>query len=123
MKSRIIAFDLDDVLCYRTSEAFGVAKYQTCKPIQKMIDVANECYSKGMYIKIYTARGMSTFGGDVSRVYSELYEFTKQQLITWEIQHHELVMGKIHFDLLVDDKAVDSLRIHNYNDIIKRLSP
>jgi len=121
MKSRIIAFDLDDVLCYRTSEKSDISKYQSCIPIQEMIGVVNECFNKGMYIKIYTARGMSTFGGDVSRVYSELYEFTKQQLRDWGIQHHELVMGKIHFDLLIDDKVVDSRKIHSYEDIKERM--
>ena len=100
MKSKIIAFDMDDVLCYRTSEEGGVAKYKTCLPLQDMINVVNKCYENGMYIKIYTARGMSTFSGDVSKVYSELYELTKQQLINWGVKHHELVMGKIHFDLL-----------------------
>ena len=121
MKSKIIAFDMDDVLCYRTSEEGGVAKYKTCLPLQDMIDVVNKCYENGMYIKIYTARGMSTFSGDVSKVYSELYELTKQQLINWGIKHHELVMGKIHFDLLIDDKVVDSLKIKSFRDIERRL--
>ena len=87
-----------------------------------MIDTVNKCYENGMYIKIYTARGMSTFAGDVSKVYSELYELTKQQLVNWGVKHHELVMGKIHFDLLIDDKAVDSLRIKNYEDVERRLN-
>ena len=122
MKSKIIAFDMDDVLCYRTSENGGVEKYKTCLPLQDMIDIVNKCYENGMYIKIYTARGMSTFAGDVSKVYSELYELTKQQLVNWGVKHHELVMGKIHFDLLIDDKAVDSLRIKNYEDVERRLN-
>jgi len=121
MKSKIIAFDMDDVLCYRTSEEGGVAKYKTCLPFQDMINVVNDCYEKGMYIKIYTARGMSTFSGDVSRVYSELYELTKKQLTKWGVKHHELVMGKIHFDLLIDDKVVDSLKIKSFDDVQRRL--
>mgnify|MGYP003134406152 CR=1 FL=1 len=121
MKSKIIAFDMDDVLCYRTSEEGGVAKYKTCLPLQDMINVVNKCYENGMYIKIYTARGMSTFSGDVSKVYSELYELTKQQLINWGVKHHELVMGKIHFDLLIDDKVVDSLKIKSFSDVERRL--
>ena len=121
MKSKIIAFDMDDVLCYRTSEDGGVEKYKTCLPLQGMIDVVNKCYESGMYIKIYTARGMSTFSGDVNKVYSELYELTKQQLINWGVGHHELVMGKIHFDLLIDDKAINSLKIKSFNDVKGRL--
>ena len=121
MKSKIIAFDLDDVLCSRTSDEGGVKKYLTCMPIQEMISVVNKCYDNGMYIKIYTARGMSTFSGDVSRVYSELYELTKSQLKNWGVKHHKLVMGKIHFDLLIDDKVVNSLRIKSFEDVQRRL--
>ena len=41
MQNKIIAFDMDDVLCSRSSDEGGVEKYYTCKPLQKMIDVAN----------------------------------------------------------------------------------
>jgi len=122
MKFKTVAFDLDDVLCYRTSEEGGVQKYHSCKPIQQMIDVVNKCYNSGMYIKIYTARGMSIFTGDTSKVYSSLFELTKKQLADWGVQHNELVMGKAHFDLLIDDKAVDSAAINTFQDVIRRLN-
>ena len=51
---RVIAFDLDDVLCYRTSEQGKVEKYKTCKPIKEMIAICNQCYDEGYKIIIYT---------------------------------------------------------------------
>ncbi len=63
--SKLIAFDLDDVLCFRTSEKGKVEKYHTCKPIPEMIKRANECYDRGDKVIIYTARGMNVFSGNL----------------------------------------------------------
>ncbi len=122
MRNRTIAFDLDDVLCYRTSDMGGrVGKYRNCKPIYKMIELANECYERGDRVIIYTARGMTGFSGNVREIYSNLYTLTKDQLEEWGVKHHQLVMGKAHYDLLIDDKAVDSENIKQIGDIDKCL--
>jgi hypothetical protein len=115
----IIAFDLDDVLCTRPEgvEHLGHHKYLHCQPIQEMIDILNECYDRGDYIKIYTSRGMSVFKGDVSKIYGNLFESTNQQLKDWGIKYHELIMGKIHYNLLIDDKAINSTKISSLKDI------
>ena len=105
MHHKIIAFDLDDVLCSRTSEDGDIEKYKSCKPNQEMIKVLNKCYEKGHKIIIYTARGMTCFKGNVNDIYSNLYEITKTQLDQWGVNYHQLIMGKIHFDLFIDDKA------------------
>ena len=118
---KVIAFDLDDVLCYRTSQEGRVEKYRTCKPIKEMIEICNECYDAGHKIVIYTARGMTGFSGNVGAIYSNLYELTTEQLNEWGVQYHQLVMGKVHYDLLIDDKAVNSIRIKNIEDIQKEL--
>lgn len=104
---KIIAFDLDDVLCFRDSiyEHLGPDKYQYCQPIPKNIDLMNQCYHAGYYIKIYTARGMSQFKGDVELTKTSLYQLTQNQLLTWGALYHELIFGKTHYDLLIDDKA------------------
>ena len=112
-----IAFDLDDVICYRTSEQGGVEKYNTCKPNLDMVNIVNECYALGYKVVIYTARGMTVFGGDVSKIYSNLYELTLNQLNNWGVKFDQLVMGKIHYDLLVDDKAIRSDRVTNIENI------
>ena len=70
-------------------------------------------------IIIYTARGMSTFCGNVQKIYSELYEITKTQLREWGVKHHELIMGKPHYDIIIDDKALNSERVSTVKDISK----
>jgi hypothetical protein len=122
--SKVVAFDLDDVLCYRSFEFenFGLLKYDYCKPNNNMIDVVNDLYKNGYIIKIYTARGMTQFSGDVNKIYSNLYEITLNQLKEWKINFHELIMGKIHYDILIDDKALNSLQINYKDDIINFLN-
>lgn len=106
MRYKVVAFDLDDVLCYRSPEATGdIDKYKTCEPNQNMIDLCNKCFNSGCEVIIYTARGMSTQGGDVNKVYSKLYQMTTSQLKDWGVKYHQLIMGKVHYDILIDDKA------------------
>ena len=117
MRNKIIAFDLDDVLCSRTSEKGAIEKYKSCKPNQEMINILNKCYEKGHKIIIYTARGMTCFKCNVNDIYANLYEITKKQLEQWGVNYHQLIMGKVHFDLFIDDKAVNSNLIKKASDI------
>jgi len=112
-KQKTIAFDLDDVLCHRPNqfEELGPSKYSYCVPNDEMIEMANSLYDEGHKIVIYTARGMSQFNGNVTEVYSQLYTKTLKHLGEWGLKYHQLVMGKIHYDIFIDDKAVNSLNI------------
>lgn len=112
-KLKTIAFDLDDVICYRPNgyEHLGPSKYRYCQPDYDVINIINNLYEEGNKIVIYTARGMSQFKGNVSLVYSELYSQTIEQLNGWGLKYDQLVMGKIHYDVLVDDKALNSFQI------------
>ena len=107
--SKIYAFDLDETLCIRKKgvENLGPKKYLYCLPIQDMIEKVNKLYDAGNTIIIYTARGMSQFNGDIHKVYSELYDVTKKSLEEWGIKYHTLIMGKPHYDYLIDDKAIN----------------
>lgn len=109
-KLKTIAFDLDDVICYRPKgyEHLGPNKYDYCESDQSVIDLINSLYEEGNKIVIYTARGMSQYKGNVALIYSELYSKTIQQLDGWGLKYDQLVMGKIHYDLLIDDKALNS---------------
>lgn len=106
---KIIAFDLDDTLCYRPKdvEHLGKDKYNFCKPIEQMVGLCNKLYDQGHSIVIYTARGMMTFNGDVKKIYENLYDKTISDLNSWGVKYNQLVMGKIHYDYLIDDKALD----------------
>lgn len=114
--SKIYAFDLDDTLCYRDSkyEHLGPKKYLHCQPIKEMIDKLNVLYDEGNTIYIYTARGMSQFSGDVNKVHEELYVLTLKSLDEWGIKHHGLIMGKIHYDFLIDDKSIGKNEFKNF---------
>lgn len=106
--SKIIAFDLDDTLCFRDPkfEHLGFEKYKFCEPIPEMINKLNKLYDEGNTIYVYTARGMATFKGDTMKIYNALYCMTLESLKEWGIKHHGLIMGKLHYDLLIDDKAM-----------------
>jgi CMP-N,N'-diacetyllegionaminic acid synthase len=121
-KQKIIAFDLDDVLCSRhlKYDHLGPNKYLHCEPIQPNIEMVNNLYDKGNIIIVYTARGMTQFSGDVSKIYSELYQITFNHLKTWGLKFHQLVMGKISYDILIDDKCLNSANI-TISDIEKFL--
>jgi len=115
----ILAFDLDDCLCERPKdkEHLGTEKYKYCTPIKEMVNIVNECYDEGHYIKIYTARGMTTFSNNVTKIYQNLYNLTKNHLDEWGVKYHELIMGKEHYDLLIDDKVINSYKVKNIKDI------
>ena len=112
-KQKTIAFDLDDVLCYRPDgyDHLGPEKYDYCEPFILNIDLVNSLYDDGYKIVIYTARGMTQFKGNIVDIYSYLYDRTKQELSSWGLKYHQLVMGKIHYDVFIDDKAINSLNI------------
>ncbi len=121
-KQKTIAFDLDDVICWRPNgyEDLGPLKYDYCKPIQETIELVNSLYNEGNKIVIYTARGMSQYNGNVTEIYSNLYTRTSHQLNSWGVKYHTLVMGKIHFDVLIDDKVLNSNQItkNTINDFL-----
>lgn len=105
----IIAFDLDDTLCTRPRnvEHLGTPeKYRYCEPIYSVIDRLNKLHREGHTVYIYTSRGMTSLGGDIKLIESTLREVTEQKLQEWGVEYDFLVFGKIHFDLLVDDKAM-----------------
>lgn len=89
------AFDVDNTLL-RTEGR----NYEGSTPIQDRIDYVNKLYGKGHYIILYTARGRRS-GIDYS-------QFTKDQADKFGIKHHEIVMGKLDYDLFVDDKAIST---------------
>jgi hypothetical protein len=122
-KRKIIAFDMDDTLCTRKGPPDDpIGKYHQCVPIQEMIDIANECFDQGHIVKVYTARGMAVFKGDHHQIYSNLYELTKKQLDDWGVRYHELIMGKLHYDILIDDKVTNVLDIKDTKDVLKRVA-
>lgn len=103
-------FDLDETLCNTLEK-----DYKNSTPIVEMINRVNYLYDQGNIIKIFTARGMGKFSGDVGKVNDAYYELTKSQLDNWGVKYHELHLGKQSFDYFIDDK---NLSIEQFRNLI-----
>ena len=84
-------FDIDGTICSQE------INYEDALPLRDRINRINELYDKGHCIKFFTARG-SLSGEDWRRR-------TEAQLSRWGVRYHELLLGKPHADVYVDDKA------------------
>jgi len=99
-KKKIICFDLDDTICSTKKK-----NYLSAKPKKKVINLINALY-KNHIIKIYTSRYMGRNNENVSKAKKQGFQNTKKQLRKWNLNYHELIMGKPSFDILIDDKAL-----------------
>jgi len=108
---KIYCFDLDETLCHNFEK-----DYLNSTPIVDMIDKVNYLYEQGNTIKIFTARGMGKFSGDVDKVNDAYYDLTKIQLEKWGVKYHELHLGKQSFDYFIDDK---NLTIGQFKSLVK----
>ena len=76
--------------------------YESAEPILERVKKINELYDAGHTVVMYTARGSVT-GIDHRQL-------TLSQLDSCGIKYHRLLMGKPPFDILIDDKAINSER-------------
>lgn len=96
MNNKVYCFDLDGTLCSLSSK-----DYSTAIPILEAIKEVNRLYDLGNIIKIFTARGTT------SKI--DYTILTEQQLKTWGLKYHELIMNtKPSFDILIDDRAINA---------------
>jgi|TARA_A100000172_G_scaffold58496_1_gene38171 uncharacterized HAD superfamily protein len=100
--------DIDGTICTPTIGR----DYHKAEPWQDRIKVLNKLYDEGNHIIYFTARAMGRFSGHSHYIASEkakevLFDLTKQQLNDWGVKYHELIMGKPHADLFIDDKGIN----------------
>ncbi|MBG17586.1 MAG: hypothetical protein CMB77_04460 [Euryarchaeota archaeon] len=92
----IYCFDIDGTICTLTFNS----SYEKAQPFPEMLKKINSLYDEGHRIIFFTARGC-TSGIDHT-------DLTLRQLEEWGVKYHELIMNrKPHYDLLVDDKAIN----------------
>ncbi len=91
----IYCFDIDGTICDTND-----SQYEMSLPRLDVIARINKLYESGDTIKIFTGRGAT------SR--KHLRGFTVKQLASWGLKYHELIMGKPHADVFVDDKAMNT---------------
>ena len=87
-------FDIDSTICT------GGCDYKDAKPYKEVIEKINKLYDEGHHIQFYTSRG--TLSG------KDWFKFTLEQLNSWGVKYHALKLGKPHYDLFVDDKAINN---------------
>lgn len=100
---KIIAFDIDETICITKNK-----NYKFAKPIKSKILLINELYNKGYKIKIFTARYMGKHNENFLLVKKKYFKETFNQLNSWGLKFHELIMGKPIFDIFIDDKAYNN---------------
>ena len=95
-----IVFDLDGVICElkKPSESYGEVK-----PKLDVIKLVNELHSNGDHIIIHTGRHMRTCNGNVDEVIKKVGKITKDWLKTNNVKYDELIFGKPHADMYIDD--------------------
>ena len=91
----IYCFDIDGTIC-----TFTDGNYEEAKPFKNRIKQLNSLYNSGHKIKLFTAR--------VTTTKLDWREFTINQLASWKVKYHELILGKPHADIFIDDKAIHS---------------
>ena len=91
----IYCFDIDGTICSFTDGA-----YEAAVPYLDRIKQLNKLFSDGHTIKLFTARGTTTK--------IDWRDFTVDQLKDWGVNYHELILGKPHADIFIDDKSVHS---------------
>ena len=96
-----ICFDLDNVICFTNKKR----EYRKSRPNKKAIEIVNTLYDEGYFIKIYTARGMEKYSGNVKKVKKVYQKLTSNQLKKWKVEFHQLILGKTSYDYFIDDKA------------------
>lgn len=91
----IYCVDIDETLCHSIED-----DYAHSSPCPAAIAKVNKLFAEGHTIKLFTGRGAWDR--------TDWREFTERQLTTWGVRYHELVMGKPHADVFIDDKAVNT---------------
>lgn len=94
--------DIDGTICEQATQREKYSEfpdYQLSKPYMDRIEKINKLYDEGNEIHYWTARGTLSGQDWSSR--------TKLQLQKWGAKYHSFNVGKPHYDVWVDDKAIE----------------
>ena len=104
----IIFIDIDNTICKTNG-----LHYQNAIPIKENIEKVNKLFNNNTII-MWTARGTMTN--------KNWFKLTYNQLKEWGVLFHELRMGKPAYDILIDDKALNSIDHWNNENVSKILN-
>lgn len=83
--------DVDGTICEELGDRYT---YMTVPPKPAMIKKINDLYESGSRIILFTARGMRTLDGDLTKINQNVRPILEDWLATHHVKYHELVMGK-----------------------------
>jgi hypothetical protein len=86
---------------------FGVLQH----PLYDKINLINNLYDKEHTIAYWTARG------SLSNI--NFFELTYNQLKSWGVKFHEIIMDKPAFDLLIDNKTFNLTNPEIFSVLLK----
>jgi len=118
-KMRIV-FDLDGVICElkKPSES-----YADVIPKNDVIEKMRDLKEDGHYLIIHTGRHMRTCDGDVSKVIEKVGKITEDWLEKWKVPYDELIFGKPHADIYIDDLGIEFSTKDKLDKKIESLQP
>lgn len=93
-------FDIDGTICSHTN-----GNYSEAVPFEDRIEIINELYDMGNVVWFQTARGMGRHGNDQTKAHANFYQLTFDQLTSWGVKFHGLMMGKVAGDVYIDDRG------------------
>ena len=92
---RSFMIDIDGTICNTHN-----SDYLKSVPRPKNIAIFNKLYDQGHQIHYWTARGANSG--------KNWDEFTVMQLKQWNVKFTTINMGKPHYDIWIDDKAINA---------------
>ena len=104
-----VCFDLDNTL---VTQPRVPGDFSTVAPIPANIALARTAHAAGHTVIIHTARRMAAQGANVGRVIAEIGRVTFDTLERFGIPYDELIFGKPHADVYIDDRALN-LRLNS----------
>ena len=100
--SATYVFDIDGTLCSLTD-----GHYEDATPYQDRINKVNSLYDEGNTIVLFTARGMGRTENRSKEAIRMFFDMTLEQVNSWGVKHHRLILGKPSGDHYIDDKGIN----------------
>ena len=110
----LIFVDIDKTICSFPAHTMDFSTdsapiYKTAEPILENIAKVNKMYDQGHTIVFWTARGCFGHSSKNKDKVSNIFNLTMNQLKEWKVKFHEVRLGKPYFDILIDDRTINSI--------------
>lgn len=113
MEKSTFIIDIDNTISLSQKKEDGSYDYDNSQPIESVIRRIQELHSDGHTIKLFTARGVRTFNGNVKNIKKEHEERLINWLKEFNVPYQDITWGKPWGEnvFYIDDR---SLSIHAF---------